>query len=49
MIVQESGKWFVKSHSGKNLGGPYEDKAQAEKRLAEVEYFKHAGKRSQKK
>jgi hypothetical protein len=25
----------------KNLGGPYKTKAEAEKRLRQVEYFKH--------
>ncbi len=29
------------SESGKNLGGPYKTKAEAEKRLRQVEYFKH--------
>jgi hypothetical protein len=31
----------VTSEKGKNLGGPYKTKAAAEKRLREVEYFKH--------
>lgn len=26
---------------GENLGGPYKSKAEAEKRLRQVEYFKH--------
>jgi len=26
---------------GKNLGGPYKSKAEAEKRLRQVEFFKH--------
>jgi hypothetical protein len=32
-VVSENGK--------KNLGGPYKTKAEAEKRLRQVEYFKH--------
>lgn len=44
VIVQEGGKWYVKSHTGKNLGGPYDTKAEAEKRLKEVEFFKHTKK-----
>ena len=29
------------SEMGKNLGGPYETQAEAKKRLAQVEFFKH--------
>ena len=32
-VVSENGK--------KNLGGPYKTKAEAAKRLRQVEYFKH--------
>ncbi len=40
-IVEEGGKWYVKSEDGsKNLGGPYASKGEAEKRLEQVEYFK---------
>ena len=36
-----TGTFVVKSSDGKKLlGGPYKTKAQAEKRLAQVEYFK---------
>jgi len=46
MIVKEKGEYHVKSEDGKkNLGGPYKTEAQAKKRLAEIEYFKHANKR----
>jgi hypothetical protein len=31
----------VMSEKGKNLGGPYKSKSAAEKRLRQVEYFKH--------
>jgi hypothetical protein len=31
----------VLSEKGKNLGGPYKTKEKAEKRLKQVEYFKH--------
>jgi hypothetical protein len=31
----------VLSESEKNLGGPYKSKAQAQKRLRQVEFFKH--------
>ena len=41
MIVKKDGKYYVKSEKGKNLGGPYDSKKEAEKRLKQVEYFKH--------
>jgi hypothetical protein len=44
MIVKVEGGWSVKSEKGKNLGGPYKSRKQAEKRLAEVERFKHMNK-----
>lgn len=31
----------VLSENGKNLGGPYKSKAAAQKRLRQVEFFKH--------
>lgn len=45
MIRKENGGYHVYSEDGsKNLGGPYKTKAEAEKRLREVECFKHQGK-----
>ncbi len=41
MIVKRKDGYHVLSEEGKNLGGPYKDRAEAEKRLREVEYFKH--------
>lgn len=41
MIVKTSKGYVVKSEEGKNLGGPYKTRAEAEKRLQQVEYFKH--------
>lgn len=43
-VVEEGGKWYVLSEEGKRLGGPYGSKAEAEKRLAQVEAFKHMDK-----
>jgi hypothetical protein len=40
MILKVKGGWVVVSHKGRRLGGPYKSRAQAEKRLAQVEYFK---------
>jgi len=41
MIRKVKGGYQVLAESGKNLGGPYKTKAEAEKRLRQVEYFKH--------
>lgn len=38
---REDGYYVVSEKSEKNLGGPYKTKAEAEKRLQQVEYFKH--------
>lgn len=43
IIRKVKGGYEVKSEKGKNLGGPYRSKAQAAKRLREVEFFKHKG------
>jgi len=42
MIKKVSGGYKVLSEKGKNLGGPYKTKKEAEKRLKQVEYFKHS-------
>lgn len=41
MIVKTGKGYQVKSESGKNLSKPNLSKAAAQKRLREVEYFKH--------
>jgi hypothetical protein len=42
MIKKVKGGYKVLSEDGKkNLGGPYKTKAEASKRLRQVEYFKH--------
>ena len=42
MIKKVKGGYKVLSEKGKkNLGGPYKTKKEAEKRLQQVEYFKH--------
>jgi hypothetical protein len=42
MIKKTEGGYKVVSEKGnKNLGGPYKTKKEAEKRLQQVEYFKH--------
>jgi hypothetical protein len=43
VIKRVKGGFKVTSESGKNLGGPYPTKAKAEKRLKQVEFFKHKG------
>jgi len=46
MIVKRKDGYYVVSGEGKNLGGPYNDKEAAQKRLRQVEFFKavHKGK-----
>jgi hypothetical protein len=41
MIKKVEGGYKVLSEKGKNLGGPYKSKKEAEKRLKQVEFFKH--------
>lgn len=41
MIVKTSKGYVVKSESGKTLSRPYKTKSQAQKRLAQVEYYKN--------
>jgi hypothetical protein len=41
MIKKVKGGYKVLSKKGNNLGGPYKSKAEAEKRLRQVEFFKH--------
>lgn len=45
MIVKSKGGYKVKSESGKNLSKGGLSKSQAKKRLQQVEYFKHKGKK----
>jgi hypothetical protein len=40
MIVKDKKGYWVKSSRGRNLGGPYKSRDEAQKRLAEVEMFK---------
>jgi hypothetical protein len=41
MIKKVQGGYKVLSKKGKNLGGPYKTKEEAQKRLRQVEFFKH--------
>ena len=43
MIKKVREGYKVTSEKGKNLGGPYKTKKEAEKRLRQVEFFKHKG------
>jgi len=40
-VVKKKDGWYVQSQAGKNLGGPYDTEGAAEKRLTQVEAFKH--------
>lgn len=44
MIVKKPDGFYVQSEKGKNLGGPYQSREAAEKRLAQVEFFKNLDK-----
>ena len=45
MIVKRKAGYFVLSEKTKrNMGGPYATRAEAVKRLGQVEYFKHLAK-----
>ena len=45
MIKKENGKYHVYSESGdKHLGGPYDTREEAVKRLRQVEWYKNVGK-----
>jgi hypothetical protein len=41
MIKKVKQGYQALSEKGKNLGGPYKSKAEAERRLRQVEFFKH--------
>jgi hypothetical protein len=41
MIKKVKSGYKVLAEKGKNLGGPYKSKKDAEKRLRQVEFFKH--------
>ena len=43
MIIKRKDGYYVRSKEGKNLGGPYESREGALKRLKQVEFFKHKG------
>jgi hypothetical protein len=43
MIEKQWNGYRVLSRKGKNLGGPYQTLEEAEKRLRQVEFFKHRG------
>jgi len=46
MIVKRKAGYFVLSEkTRRNLGGPYKTKEEAVKRLRQVEYSKHLGKK----
>ncbi len=41
IVKREDGYYVLSEKTQKNLGGPYKTKAEAEKRLRQVEFFKH--------
>lgn len=41
MIIKTKHGYVVTSEGGKRLGGPYRSRAEAERRLRQVEYYKN--------
>lgn len=41
IVKKKDGYHVISEKAGKNLGGPYKTRAEAVKRLQQVEYFKH--------
>ena len=41
MVIKKNKKFYVVSRKGKHLGGPYNSRAEALRRLRQVEWFKH--------
>jgi len=41
IVKRKAGYYVISEKSRKNLGGPYGTRAEAVKRLQQVEYFKH--------
>ncbi len=41
IVRREDGYYVLSEKTKKNLGGPYKTRAEAEKRLRQVEFFKH--------
>ncbi len=41
IVKREDGYYVVSEKTEKNLGGPYKTTEEAEKRLRQVEFFKH--------
>ncbi len=44
IVKRKDGYHVISESTGKNLGGPYKTRAEAEKRLRQVDYFKKKGK-----
>jgi hypothetical protein len=41
IVKRDDGYYVVSEKTEKNLGGPYKTREEAEKRLRQVEFFKH--------
>jgi hypothetical protein len=46
IVKKKDGYYVLSEKSKRNLGGPYSSKEEAKKRLRQVEYFKHLGRKS---
>ncbi len=41
IVKKKDGYYVISEKTKKNLGGPYKTREEAEKRLRQVEFFKH--------
>ncbi len=41
IVKRQEGYYVISERTKKNLGGPYKTRAEAVKRLRQIEYFKH--------
>ena len=45
IVKRKKGYYVISEKTKRNLGGPYKTRVQAVKRLRQVEFFKHRGRR----
>lgn len=46
VVSKKSGFYVISEKTGRNLGGPYKSKIEAEQRLKQVEFFKKGEKKN---
>lgn len=48
IVKRKDGYHVISESTGKNLGGPYKTRTEAEKRLKQIDYFKYLKKKGKK-